>query len=113
MIQEYIEIQVGQLLIVDKSFWSSGHKTKSGRKTKMLYAKGDILEIRYPYNWHFRDEFNNYDHASEKTLRNKCSFYGKIKSNVSFENEKTLKLILENKDFHPCSEFELKRKESK
>jgi len=94
MIPDYINIEVGQLYIVDKPFWTSGDTSEYGNNIKRKMAKGDIIEIRYPYEWHFRTVNNQYDHARTKTLAKYCTFYGKIHENVRFNNGRKLSEIL-------------------
>jgi hypothetical protein len=113
MIGEFITIEVGQLFIVDRQFWTSGNATGGGFKVKRLIKKGTVIEIRYPYAWHFRTCGNTYDHATEKTLRSKCSFFGLIHDKVEFGNKHSLNEILKGELYHKPAEFKLKIKECK
>lgn len=107
MIADYINIEVGQLFIADQSFWTSGETKDRGSLIKRKIFKGDILEIRYPYAWHFRTVENWYDHVDEKTLIKYCTFYGTIDSDVQFSNKHDLKQILDEKLFRPSKEHHL------
>lgn len=109
MIPDYNRIGVGQLFIVDKPFWTTGEDSGK-RLTKSKFVKGDIIEIRYPYEWHFRDEQQEYHHAKTVTLTKNCTFYGKIHEEIRFGNKHNLKEILEQKLFHTSKDFELKLK---
>ena len=107
MIKEYIQIEVGMLLMVEVEFWSSGDTEQGNTNIKRLYKKGEILEIRYPYAWHFRDVNNNYDHATAKTLIANCSFYGLIHADVISTNNTKLDSIISSGLFHKPSDFKI------
>lgn len=107
MLGDFVKIEVGVLLKVERGFWTSGEETQSGLKCKVYLPKGKILEVRYPYEWHFRTVENHYDHASTETLTRKCSFFGKIHDDVRFNNKHKLKEILEQELYHKPSDFEL------
>lgn len=111
MIPEYIRISVGQLYKVDRSFWTSGEHTSDGLRTKRYITKGSIIEIRYPYEWHFRTEGNVYCHAKPEALIKYCTFFGKIHEDVRFNNKHKLKEIIEDGLYTPASGFKLVNKE--
>lgn len=110
MIDEFINIEVGQLFVVEKAFWTSGNETDGGFKVKRFMKKGTVIEIRYPYAWHFRTSGNTYDHATEKTIRLKCSFFGVIHDSIRFGNNHSLSQILKDNLYHKPADFELKIK---
>ena len=99
------------LLKVKKAFWTSGEKLNYGVPVKHKIKKGEIIEIRYPYAWHFRTEQNIYEHAKEEVLFNNCVFYGQIYSEIRFENKLELTEILEKELYHKSDEYKLVLKE--
>ena len=107
MLNEIIDIQTGVLLKVDRGFWTSGHEKHGGFKSKVFIPKGEILEIRYPYAWHFRTQSNHYDHASAEVLIKNCSFFGEVKDGIRFANKHDLKQILEQELYHKRSDYKL------
>lgn len=107
MLNEIADIEVGMLIKVDKGFWTSGDKNSHGFKSKIFIPKGEILEIRYPYQWHFRTQSNYYDHASAEVLVKNCSFFGAVKSDIRFENKHSLSEILEQELYHKRSDYKL------
>ena len=107
MIQEFIKIEQGMLLIVKRGFWTSGDNSDGGFRCKRFMPKGEILEIRYPYEWHFRTSSNIYDHAPAKKLMANCEFFGYIKKDIRFENKHQLKSILEEKLYHSAADYKL------
>ena len=79
-------------------------KTGDPRPVKMLV--GDIIEIRYPFAWHFRTLDNHYYEASEETILEFARPVGKVFENVSFSNKATTEEIIrlrlyETRDFTP------------
>lgn len=79
-------------------------KASDDRPVKMLV--GDIIEIRYPFAWHFRTLDNNYYEASEETILEFARPVGTVFENVSFMNkantEEIIRLHLyETKDYPP------------
>lgn len=94
-------VEVGDLYeIIDDDFFSSGEHRKrkeNGRSVivKTNLNKGEIIEIRYPYAWHFRTIDGEYFHAEPEEIESKCKPFGKIKEETRFNNKKSLKEILE------------------
>lgn len=87
------EIKQGQIWeVVTDNFLTSGDKEHYNRQTKI--KKGEKIEIRYPYAWHFRCEDNHYFHADESVIFENCRLYGVIWSNVQFANKARLDEIL-------------------
>lgn len=109
MIGDYIQIAVGDLYVTDKGFWTSGKTTDSGFDIKRFIKKGTIIEIRYPYAWHFRfgPASGIYDHAKPEVIKNKCSFFGRINKDIRFNNKHKLAEILKGNLYIPADEFKL------
>lgn len=111
MLDSNIKINQGIILKVEKSF--IGIKRESISYTKIeenqfkdalihydcaeYINKGRFIEIRYPYEWHFRTCYNSYYQAPEDILRECCSYVGRIYQNIKFGNRHELKEILEQK----------------
>ena len=106
-IPSYIRIRQGHLLCVTNGFWTSGDDKDYGFKCKRFVPKGAIIEIRFPYAWHFRTENNQYYHATEKTLISKCEFFGSVDEEIKFGNKHELKQILEDGLYNKASDFQL------
>ena len=86
-------VEVGQLYIVTTgSFWTSGKNNKF--KRSVLLKKGEVIEIRYPYEWHFRTEDNHYFHVNPQVLEKNAVLFGTIWENVRFANRCELEDIL-------------------
>lgn len=108
MLNEFIDISVGMLLKVERGFWTSGKDRKLKEFAAKCYIpKGEIIEIRYPYEWHFRTQSNHYDHVSPDVLCKKCSFFGVVKDDIRFGNKHDLRQIIEQNLYHERSEFKL------
>ena len=102
------KIDVGTLLRVETSFIALRHQNYSYStfqegefKSKPLsindawyVTRGEVIEIRYPYAWHFRNNCNTYAQAPEDILRQNCSFFGVINPDIRFENRLSLNEIL-------------------
>ena len=63
-----------------------------GRQT--LIRKDELIEIRYPYAWHFRTIDNFYFHASHEAILQNCSLYWKIREKVRWNNNAKLEDII-------------------
>jgi len=62
---------------------------------KILIGKGEKIEIRFPYAWHFRTEVdNNYFQADEESILKNCKYIGKIWSDIAFNNKAKLEEII-------------------
>lgn len=108
-------IQQGVLLKVEKSFvaliderisYTDFERDRFVPKTRHFkrswyVTKNQILEIRYPYAWHFRNTCNTYAHAPEDILREHCSLFGYVDRKVRWENDKKLSEILSQDLFKP------------
>ena len=90
------KIEQGQIWeIITENFFTSGEKERErngNRQTKL--KKGEKIEIRYPYAWHFRTTDNYYFHASSKMIINNCKLLGKIWGKIRFRNRAKLEEIL-------------------
>ena len=88
-----MKIKVGQIWEVTTGrFLTSGRNNKYHRP--IVIGKGEKIEIRYPYEWHFRAEDNSYFHASEIMIFENCKLIGIITESVRFRNKATLEEII-------------------
>lgn len=88
-----MHIQTGQIWEVTKEgFFTSGENNCFKRPIGL--AVGEKIEIRYPYEWHFRTEDNNYFHAKPEMILEHCKFIGDILPEVKFANMANLEEIL-------------------
>lgn len=87
-------IEQGQIYeVMTDNFMTSGESNSIKRPAKLL--KGEKIEIRYPYEWHFRTEDNQYFHARSEMIYENCKLIGRIIEQVRFNNKAKLKEILE------------------
>lgn len=102
------KVESGDLYQVSSNnLWSTGENNKSetkdeyGRRIskRVNFNLGEILEIRYPYQWHVRTEDGKYFHIKPEDLEEHCKPYGKIKGDVKSANNKSLEDILKEKLF--------------
>lgn len=107
MIGEYIRIEVGMILKVEKSFLVKENGIDEVFTEKRRIKKGSIIEIRYPFEWNFRTVCNTYCNATPDLIREKCSLYGMIFDDVRFENKLKLSDILRDNLFHTPDRFKL------
>lgn len=93
------KITQGQIWqVVTDDFWSSGDSHDwNGRAAKVNLKKDECIEIRYPYEWHFRTTDNQYFHAYPVDILKNCRLIGKIKEDVSFNNKASLIEIINDK----------------
>lgn len=88
-----INITQGQIWeVTTEHFLTSGNNDKQKRPTKLL--KGEKIEIRYPYDWHFRTEDNFYFHAEAETILQNCKLFGIIWEEVMVRNKANLNEII-------------------
>lgn len=91
-----MKIEQGQIWRVStEEFLTSG---KDGAKTlsrQLKINKGEYLEIRYPFAWHFRTIDSHYLHAEESTIIDNCELIGSIWPKVKSKNKASLKEIIE------------------
>ncbi len=102
------KVEVGDLYKVSTDdLWSSGesHNGKGcddfGRTVKSLvnFKQGEIIEIRYAYQWHIRTSDNKYFHILPEKLVEHCMPFGKIKEDIRSMNNHNLKEIIDNQLF--------------
>lgn len=87
------DISQGKLLIViTDSFLTSGEDSCSKRQVHI--QMGEIIEIRYPYQWHFRTIDNKYFHAKPEMVANNCDYFGSVLEEVRWHNRADLSEIL-------------------
>lgn len=88
-----MHIEQGQLYkVVTDNFVTTGKNNKI--KRKVFLGKGEIIEIRYPYPWHFRTEDDNYFHAEPEMIEQNCELLGTIYEPVFFANKAKLAEIV-------------------
>jgi len=88
-----MDIQVGQIWeVTSSSFLTSGENTKFNRQ--VMLKKGEFIEIRYPYEWHFRTEDDFYFHCNPETILLNCKFIGTIYEEIRFKKNAKLEEIL-------------------
>ena len=98
---EDIKIGVGQIWeVTTETFFTSGNNDKHKRPTKLL--KGEKIEIRYPYAWHFRTEDKFYLHAEPEMILQNCKLFGIIWDKVRFGNRANLDEILKLQLYERC-----------
>jgi len=87
------KIKVGQLYKVtgDNFITTGAHNTINRR---VFFKKGEIIEIRFPYEWHFRTEDSSYFNATPETIVDNCEFIGTVYEPVRWDNIASLKDIL-------------------
>lgn len=92
------KIEVGQIWkVTSDTFFTSGEKNKFERPVNIL--KDEFIEIRYPYEWHFRTYDNHYFHAKPEMIHQNCILHGVIWRKVRFANNCDLKIILDKELF--------------
>lgn len=110
-----IEIKVGQIWqVIDDEFWSSersdsSHKLREEyeKRTIMINLKrGELIEIRYPTEWHYRTIDNLYLHSEPIDILKHCRLYGIINEDIRFNNRLKLKEILEQRVYKTVWESE-------
>jgi hypothetical protein len=112
MLNKNIHIKTGMLLVVKKTFWTTAAHKVDTFHVKYQIPKGTILEIRYPYEWHFRFGDNCWAQVPAETLVKCCEFFGVIHEDVRFNNNNSLPEIMEENLYYPASEYKLVRSES-
>ena len=70
---------------------------------RVRLKEGDIIEIRYPYAWHFRTEDDRYIQAEPEVIRNNATLIGEVNEQTRFNNMHKLSEILERKLYTPLS----------
>lgn len=78
--------------ILTDNFYTTGERNKFSRPIHL--NKHEVIEIRFPYAWHFRTMDNNYFHAEPEMIAKNCNYFGKILSDVCFNNKANLYEII-------------------
>ncbi len=95
------KIEQGQIWeIITDNFLTSGDNDYYKRPTKLL--RGEKIEIRYPYVWHFRTEDDFYFHATPEMILENCKLFGNVYHNVRFNNKANLDEILRLTLYEKC-----------
>ena len=95
------EIKVGQIWeVTTDEFMTSGESNDYKRPLKL--AKGEKIEIRYPYAWHFRTEDSHYLHANSEMILQNCRLFGEIFDKVRFQNKAKFEEILRLRLYDAC-----------
>lgn len=88
-----MKVKQGQIWLVNTNrFMSTGENNEF--KRPIVLKKFELIEIRYPYAWHFRTLDDYYFHAKENSILKNCIFFGKINENVNFQNIAKLSEII-------------------
>ena len=98
-----MDIRVGQIWIIVKRLFfvskevdcicSCGNKHTHMKIIEL--PRNMPIEIRFPFEWHFRTEENEYFHNTPEEIHDKCIFLGTIDEEIRFNNKHKLKEILE------------------
>jgi len=93
----HTEIRVRQIWqVTTENFLTSGKEVsgegKVKRPTKIM--NDEFIEIRYPYDWHFRTVDDQYYHATPEMIYQNCKYIGDIHEEVRFKNKANLEEIL-------------------
>lgn len=98
-----IQIQQGQIWkVLTDDFCTTVESNKFSRPIKLI--KNELIEIRYPYEWHFRTLDNNYWHAKPDQIIQHCELFGIIWGNVKFNNKCDLADIIKLSLYEPENE---------
>lgn len=101
------DVNVGQIWeVTTELFLTSGQDKPLNRQVKL--KKGEKLEIRYPYEWHFRTEDNQYFHCEEVMILQNCKLIGKIWEKIKWQNEAKLDEILRLRLYDPINNNQIK-----
>lgn len=88
-----MKIEQGQIWeVITDSFFTTGKFNEVKRPVNLL--KGEKIELRFPYAWHFRTEDNKYFHATEEMIKGNCICVGEIWEKVKWYNRISLFNIL-------------------
>ena len=88
-----MKIEQGQIWeVVTDKFMTTGGNHSIGRPVNI--RKGEKIEIRYPYAWHFRTEDNQYFHAIPSMIKDNCRCIGAVLPSVWSNNIAKLEEIL-------------------
>jgi hypothetical protein len=87
-----MNVEVGHIFEVMTDGFLTSDKNSIKRRVKI--ERGERLEIRYPYAWHFRTEKGDYYQCDEDIILLNCKMLGKVFENVRFNNKATLEEII-------------------
>lgn len=79
-------------IVITDSFMTTADYNNYKRPINIL--RGEKIEIRFPYEWHFRTEDNYYFHATKEMIYENCEYVGEIFEQVAFTNKATLEEII-------------------
>ena len=101
-----MNIEQGQIWqVVTDTFWSTGEGYRiKNRDAKIRLDRDEYIEIRYPYEWHFRTIDNEYLHAYPLEILKNCRLIGKINRDIDFGNKHSLLQIINDKLYTPIWE---------
>lgn len=98
------KVEVGQLFRVHTSFFANKTGPRKRQERVEMLPK-DILEIRYATAWNFRNQEDEYFHASEEDILKYCVFFGIIDGETVFKNGHRLSRILEERLFQTVNDL--------
>ena len=79
------KIKVGQIYeVVTESFFDTGQHNPTHQVTHI--PRGEYIEIRFPYKWHFRTTYGKYYHATASMINTHCKLIGQVYENVKMDN---------------------------
>ena len=99
-------ISKGQIweVVTERFMAQPNQLTKSDKKPRAVnLIKGEMIEIRYPFEWHFRTEDNQYFNASSAHILDNCKLVGVIWNNVQLSSCAELADILRLKLYDKCN----------
>jgi hypothetical protein len=93
------KVATGQIWqVTTDEFKTSGkHSRKGYMDRQTILNRTEYIEIRYPYEWHFRTcNDNQYFHCTEEMLLENAVLIGIINPDINFANKHKLKEIIIN-----------------
>lgn len=95
-----MNIESGDLFkVTTDKFLTSGEQNELKRPVKL--KKGEIIEIRFPYAWHFRTCLDDqYFHAKEDVILENCEYIGSVEKQIKWENNMKTRDIIVNGLFY-------------
>jgi len=100
-----MKIEQGQIwkVTTDTFFTSKLNERRPNKiKRQIKLNEGEFIEIRYPFDWHFRTEDNEYFHAETDMIYQNCVYFGKVTADVWFKNKADLAEILRLELYEPA-----------
>lgn len=95
-----VEIKVGDIYkVLDEGLITTN---KNGLKRRVHIEAGELIEIRYPYEWHFRTQDNQYYHVETENMLKNCKLFGKVIEQVRFNGKANLDDIIRLKLYVPA-----------